>query len=343
MFRYRRYRVFLLFAIFTIFALYRFSGSRTWDEAQTEESRAQNVQIKILTRNPRLPNEVVEETKAVLVEVPAAETPQALVTLPPIASVSRPVQNAPPEPHTSSKPHTPSESASAAKPTHAGLWHGVDTPNLVIPEQGEAITEHGEGRLEVSPLPSNVEPIYWKKLPEHFPVPSESTIQLPTGSSRPIPKIQYTFTEESEEVKTDREGKLKVIKDTFTHAWSGYKEHAWLQDELSPVSGGSRNPFASWGATLVDSLDTLWIMGLKTEFEEAAQAVEKIDFTTSPRGDIPLFETTIRYLGGLVAAYDISEQKYDILLKKAVELAEILMGAFDTPNRMPLTYYYWRP
>jgi mannosyl-oligosaccharide alpha-1,2-mannosidase len=84
-------------------------------------------------------------------------------------------------------------------------------------------------------------------------------------------------------------------------------------------------------------------MGLKTEFEEAAQAVEKIDFTTSPRGDIPLFETTIRYLGGLVAAYDISEQKYDIFLKKAVELAEILMGAFDTPNRMPLTYYYWRP
>jgi len=350
MFRYRRYRVFLVFAIFTIFALYLFSGSRTWDEAQTEEPRAQNVQTKSLTWNPSLPDEVVEETKAVLVEVPAAETPQALVTPPPIASVSRPVQNAPPDPHTSSKPHTPSESASAAKPTHTGLEHDMDTPNLIISEQGEiiaehgeVIAEHGEGRLEVSPLPSNVEPIYWKKLPEHFPVPSESTIQLPTGSSKPIPKIQYIFTEESEEVKADREGKLKVIKDAFIHAWSGYKEHAWLQDELSPVSGGSRNPFAGWGATLVDSLDTLWIMGLKAEFEEAAQAVEKIDFTTSPRGDIPLFETTIRYLGGLVAAYDISEQKYGILLKKAVELAEILMGAFDTPNRMPLTYYYWRP
>ena len=342
MFRYRRYRVFLVFAVFTIFALYRFSGSRTWDKAQSEESRAQNVQTKSLTWDPRLPGEVVEETKAVLVEVPAAETPQALVTPPPIASVSRPVQNAPPESHTSSKPHTHSKSASAANPTHSGMEHDVDTPNLIIPEQ-EVIAEHGEGRLEVSPLPSNVKPIYWKKLPEHFPVPSESTIQLPTGSSKPIPKIQYTFMEESKEVKADREGKLKVIKDVFTHAWSGYKEHAWLQDELSPVSGGSRNPFAGWGATLVDSLDTLWIMGLKTEFEEAARAVENIDFTTSPRGDIPLFETTIRYLGGLVAAYDISEQKYDIFLKKAVELAEILMGAFDTPNRMPLTYYYWRP
>jgi mannosyl-oligosaccharide alpha-1,2-mannosidase len=56
-----------------------------------------------------------------------------------------------------------------------------------------------------------------------------------------------------------------------------------------------------------------------------------------------LFETTIRYLGGLLAAYDISDKKYPNLLNKAVELAEILISAFDTPNRMPETYYYWRP
>lgn len=333
-----------MFAIFTTLALYRFSGSHTWDEAPTEEeSRAQNVQTKSLSWNPRLLNEVVQETRPVLVEVPAAETSQALVTPPPIASISRPVQKAPPELHTSSKPHTPSESVSLAEPTHTEIQNSADTPKVMIPDQGDVIAEHGEGRVEVSPLPSNVKPIYWKKLPEHFPIPSESTIQLPTGSSKPIPKIQYAFTEESAESKADREGKLRVIKDAFTNAWSGYKEHAWLQDELSPVSGGFRNPFAGWGATLVDSLDTLWIMGLKTEFEEAVQAVKKIDFTTSPRGDIPLFETTIRYLGGLIAAYDISGQKYETLLKKAVELAEILMGAFDTPNRMPLTYYFWRP
>ena len=93
----------------------------------------------------------------------------------------------------------------------------------------------------------------------------------------------------------------------------------------------------------MDSLDTLWIMGLKEEFEEAAKAIDKIDFTTSPRSDIPVFETTIRYLGGLLAAYDVSGGKYKNLLEKAIELAEILMGAFDTPNRMPVLFYQWKP
>jgi mannosyl-oligosaccharide alpha-1,2-mannosidase len=94
---------------------------------------------------------------------------------------------------------------------------------------------------------------------------------------------------------------------------------------------------------MVDALDTLWIMGLTEEFEDAVKAVGGIDFTTSSRRDIPVFETVIRYLGGLISAYDVSEGRYDILLRKAVELANVLMGAFDTPNRMPQTYYNWRP
>ncbi|KAG9558325.1 seven-hairpin glycosidase, partial [Aureobasidium melanogenum] len=90
-------------------------------------------------------------------------------------------------------------------------------------------------------------------------------------------------------------------------------------------------------------LDTLWIVGLKDEFDDAVKAVGEIDFTTSQRKDIPLFETTIRYLGGMLSAYDLSGGQYKVLLDKAVELAEVLMGAFDTPNRMPVTFYRWMP
>jgi mannosyl-oligosaccharide alpha-1,2-mannosidase len=129
----------------------------------------------------------------------------------------------------------------------------------------------------------------------------------------------------------------------FKKSWEGYREFAWLHDELRPQSGTFKDPFAGWRATLVDALDTLWIMGLKEDFDEAAKAVDTIDFTTTTRADIPLFETTIRYLGGLLAAYDISGKKYKNLLEKAIELAEVLISAFDTPNRMPETYYYWRP
>ncbi|KAJ8104619.1 hypothetical protein OPT61_g10660 [Boeremia exigua] len=167
-------------------------------------------------------------------------------------------------------------------------------------------------------------------------------IKLPTGKSKPIKKIQYDFKPETPEAKAARTAKLNTIRDVFKKSWAGYRKLAWEHDELKPVSGEFKDPFAGWRATLVDALDTLWIMGLKEEFAEAVEAVATIDFTTTSRADIPLFETTIRYLGGLLAAYDVSGKQHKVLLDKAVELAEILYSAFDTPNRMPETYYYWR-
>jgi mannosyl-oligosaccharide alpha-1,2-mannosidase len=187
---------------------------------------------------------------------------------------------------------------------------------------------------------------HWTKVPEHFPVPTESIITLPTGKPEKVPKVQAEFKPESAEAKDKRLGRLAKVKAEMTRAWSGYKEYAWLHDEIRPVTKSFRDPFCGWAATLVDGLDTLWIMGMKDEFEDAVEAIKTIDFTTSERAEIPVFETTIRYLGGLVAAYDVSGGKaggYTVLLDKAVELAEILMGVFDTPNRMPVLYYGWKP
>jgi len=199
----------------------------------------------------------------------------------------------------------------------------------------------GEGRVEVPDIPSQVAVIHWEKQKEHHPV--RSTIQIPTGTPKPIPKIQFKFGKETAAEKAAREDKLNRVKAATKHAWDGYRKFAFGRDEVRPVSGGYRNPFNGWGATLVDSLDTLWIAGMEEEFEEAVDKITEIDFTTSARNDIPIFEVTIRYLGGLIAAYDVSGSKYKVLLDKAVELGEILIGAFDTPNRMPMTYYQWKP
>lgn len=217
-------------------------------------------------------------------------------------------------------------------------------PEKDTPEETEKddLEEPGKGRLEV-PRESSMPKIYWSKLPEHFPIPSASIIQLPTGKPKTIANIQHVFSDESPNDKIDREQKLVEIKKAFGFSWAGYKDRAWMKDELSPVSGGYRNPFCGWAATLVDSLDTLWIMDMKEEFEQAVNSIKDIDFTTNERRDIPVFETVIRYLGGLLSAYDLSGVKYRVLLDKAVELAEILMGAFDTPNRMPIGYYNWKP
>ena len=78
------------------------------------------------------------------------------------------------------------------------------------------------------------------------------------------------------------------------------------------------------------------------EFDEAVKAINKIDFTTCAIDEINVFETTIRYLGGFLAAYDLSGGKYPQLLAKAREMGEMLYVAFDTPNRMPITRWNFK-
>jgi mannosyl-oligosaccharide alpha-1,2-mannosidase len=61
------------------------------------------------------------------------------------------------------------------------------------------------------------------------------------------------------------------------------------------------------GATLVDSLDTALIMGFTEEFKEAVDHVKTMTFDSNWDGST--FETTIRYLGGLLAAHELSGEK----------------------------------
>jgi mannosyl-oligosaccharide alpha-1,2-mannosidase len=146
---------------------------------------------------------------------------------------------------------------------------------------------------------------------------------------------------EDPDAKALRMSRLENVCNTFLHAWNGYKAQAWAKDELRPIAGGFKTPFCGWAATLVDSLDTLWIMELYDEFELALKELENVDFTNTEGCQINLFETTIRHLGGLLSAFDISGGKRYILVHKAVELAEVLFTAFDTPNRMPTAHYIW--
>ncbi|KAF4534432.1 Class i alpha-mannosidase [Lasiodiplodia theobromae] len=152
-----------------------------------------------------------------------------------------------------------------------------------------------------------------------------------------IPQIQHVFPAESRRSRKIRLSHLDQIKAEFMHAWSGYKTKAWLSDELMSISGKGAETFGGWAVTIVDSLDTLWIMGLKDEFEEAVQALDAIDFSTNSHDDLSIFETTIRVLGGFLGAYDLTEGRYPSLLQKAWEVGNMLYAAFDTPNRMPVT------
>lgn len=111
----------------------------------------------------------------------------------------------------------------------------------------------------------------------------------------------------------------------MTHAWTNYVLRAWGKDELKPVTGVGADSWGGIGQTLVDSLDTLWIMGFRTEFEQAARWVEEyLDYDKDM--NVNTFETTIRQLGGLIAAFALSGRT--TFLAKAEDLGKRLLAAF---------------
>lgn len=148
------------------------------------------------------------------------------------------------------------------------------------------------------------------------------------GTQTSLKKIQTPMRRETRMEREVRERRLRAVRDGFEHAWQGYRKYAWGHDEVKPVSGWVRDSFNGWGATIVDALDTLVIMGFDREFDEAVEWVRtSLKFDRDPKLQLPFFETGIRYMGGLLSAYDLSGEK--VLLEKAEELADYLLNAFQ--------------
>jgi hypothetical protein len=125
----------------------------------------------------------------------------------------------------------------------------------------------------------------------------------------------------------------RAVVSAFKHAWQGYRKYAWGKDHLKPISKTHQTWF-DLGLTLIDSLDTMLVMGLKEEFKEARDWVQQsLQFTTTK--DVNLFETTIRVLGGLLSAYHLTGD--NLFLEKASELGDRMMGAFDSVSGIPFS------
>ena len=178
----------------------------------------------------------------------------------------------------------------------------------------------------------------WRDLKQHYPV--ASLTPLPKSLPKRLPRVQHRFQKESLAQIAWREDRQAAVKNVFLRCWKAYKDNAWMSDELGPISRDPKNTSGGRAATIVDSLDTLWIMGLKDEFDEAVTAVASIDFSPPAvaHGRINVFETTSRFLGGFLAAYDLSGDRR--LLEKAVEVGEMVYASFDTPNRLPVTRWF---
>ncbi|OAD55906.1 ER degradation-enhancing alpha-mannosidase-like 3 [Eufriesea mexicana] len=156
--------------------------------------------------------------------------------------------------------------------------------------------------------------------------------------------------------KEEREALKEEARDMFCHAYNAYMDNAYPADELMPLSckgryrgsepnrGDIDSTLGNFSLTLVDTLDTLVVLGDLEEFEHAVKLVVRdVSFDTDVI--VSLFETNIRMLGGLLSGHILAEylqQRADImpwyrgeLLNLAKDLGYRFLPAFNTTTGIP--------
>ncbi|KAL8558834.1 ER degradation-enhancing alpha-mannosidase-like protein 1 [Nucella lapillus] len=146
----------------------------------------------------------------------------------------------------------------------------------------------------------------------------------------------------------------------FYFGYDSYMEYAFPEDELNPIDCTGRGPdyedpsninindvLGNYSLTLVETLDTLAVMGNASEFQRAVQLViDNVRFDNT--NVVQVFEATIRVMGSLLSAHliitdpqqpfgDMAPPHYDgELLSMAHDLASRLLPAFEaTPTGIP--------
>ncbi|HEX3068639.1 MAG TPA: glycoside hydrolase family 47 protein, partial [Thermoanaerobaculia bacterium] len=134
----------------------------------------------------------------------------------------------------------------------------------------------------------------------------------------------------------DRAAMAAKVRAEFLDSWKAYEKYAWGHDELRPLSKQPRDWYGeSLLMTPVDSLDTLLLMGFNDEADKAKSLI--VDHLSFDKDiNVKVFEITIRELGGLLSAYEMTGDAR--LLHLAGDLGTRLLPAFNTPTGMPYMY-----
>ncbi len=126
------------------------------------------------------------------------------------------------------------------------------------------------------------------------------------------------------------------VRQQCLHAWNGYRKYAWGHDALKPLS---RQPFDWYSHSLlmtpVDGLDTMILMGLNPQANEARKLIDtQLNFNQDMY--VKDFEITIRLMGGLLSGYELTGDKR--LLALADDLGTRMLPMFHSPTGMPYEY-----
>ncbi|KAH7358838.1 endoplasmic reticulum mannosyl-oligosaccharide 1,2-alpha-mannosidase [Plectosphaerella cucumerina] len=150
--------------------------------------------------------------------------------------------------------------------------------------------------------------------------------------------------------KADWDKRRERVKEAFELSWDAYARYGWGYDEYHPIAKtGKYMAPKGLGWIIIDSLDTMMLMNLTSRVVHAREWLSK-SLTWDQDQDVNTFETTIRMLGGLLAAHylsnefpelapltedDFGQSGEDLYLEKAKDLADRLLAAFDTASGVP--------
>ncbi|KAK3075324.1 hypothetical protein LTR53_001457 [Teratosphaeriaceae sp. CCFEE 6253] len=213
---------------------------------------------------------------------------------------------------------------------------GPISPQYYTPPVTTSLTAVPSYTYTSPPGYSNTQP------PTASPYPNSTSHSGPSstgnGTLPACTPIQYNFPAG----KGGNAAYAAAVKEAYLYGWNAYVEYTFGMDELQPLNASGVNDWFGWGVTIVDAIDTAIIMDLRDVVAKQLAFISTIDFNTTPYGPVEIFDVSIRYLGGLLAAYDLlksgqfynnyPQDQIEALLAQAVSLADKIAFGFDSPT-----------
>ncbi|KAM7224121.1 glycoside hydrolase family 47 protein [Rhypophila decipiens] len=195
--------------------------------------------------------------------------------------------------------------------------------------------------------------------------------QSVTGASIPNTPWKQRLQERAEQYHgpsrpyVENPSRAAAVRKTFDISWDGYYKYAFPHDSLRPGNNSWYDDRNGWGASAVDALSTALIMRDALPIAQILDHIRTINFDNTTT-EVSLFETTIRYLGGLISgthhllrsnllnlAYDLLtgpladiygfKENFTVILDQATRLADNLAIAFFTATGIPDNSLRWNP
>jgi mannosyl-oligosaccharide alpha-1,2-mannosidase len=129
--------------------------------------------------------------------------------------------------------------------------------------------------------------------------------------------------------------RANAVKTSFLSSFNDYLKYAKGYDALMPISKNGTGGFGDWGATWVDAITTAHVMGLDNIVKDGIVFINSIDFDNTSQEEISIFETNIRYVGGLLSLHELTGKKHQSLVKQANVIGKHLLKGWVNGNDLP--------